>query len=218
MYDGRRRASVALSAVGSLILGFVTGCSGADGSGPVDEVSAGTNYTTVTGSLVVGDHMSGPGPPTEALPPAELPVVPELPESLDGARFPSGSPVGVTDVVFEESSTVEFRLGGNGPVSYTVRYVDEAVRYATSEPLAVPGKSVLQVDLSGTSTDSGDTFSPYAGPERVRGGADSAVVSVDFLADPGGISQSFIGVAADRPEFTVTTTEEPAAVIVTVES
>ena len=121
-------------------------------------------------------------------------------------------------MVLEGASTVVFRLAGNGPVSFTVRYVDEAIRYGTSEPLALPGRSVLQVDLSGTSTDSDDTFSPYAGPERVRGGADSAVASVDFLADPGGISQSFIGVAADRPEFTVTTTEEPAAVIVTVES
>lgn len=214
MYDGHRRAPLALSVAGSLTLGLLAGCAGEDGSVPVEEVSAGTNYTTVTGSLLVGDPMSNPGPTVEALPPA----VAELPPSLDGARFPSASPVGVTDVVFEDSSTVEFRLAGNGPVSYTVRYVDEAVRYATSEPVAVPGRSVLQVDLSGTSTDSGDTFSPYAGPERVRGGADSAVVSVDFLADPGGISQAFVGVAADRPEFTVTTTEEPAAVIVTVES
>ena len=214
MYDGHRRAPLVLSVVGSLALGLLAGCSGEDGSMPVDEVSAGTNYTTVTGSLVVGDPMPNPGPTVEALPPA----VTELPPSLDGARFPGASPVGVTDVVLGASSTVEFRLAGNGPVSYTVRYVDEAVRYATSEPMAVPGRSVLQVDLSGTSTDSDDTFSLYAGPERIRSDADSAVVSVDFLADPGGISQSFIGVAADRPEFTVTTTEEPAAVIVTVES
>ncbi|OZE29006.1 hypothetical protein CH256_15385 [Rhodococcus sp. 05-2254-6] len=214
MYDGHRRAPVALSVVGSLILGFVAGCAGAGGSGPVDEVSADTNYTTVTGSLVVGDPMSNPRPTVEALPPA----VTELPLSLDGARFPGASPVGVTDVVFAESAAVEFRLAGNGPVSYTVRYVDEAIRYGTSEPLAVPGRSVLQVDLSGTSTDSDDTFSPYAGPERVRGDAESTIVSADFLADPGGISQAFIGVAADRPAFTVTTTEEPAAVVVTVEN
>ncbi|MGB6070021.1 MAG: hypothetical protein WBG53_05690 [Rhodococcus sp. (in: high G+C Gram-positive bacteria)] len=214
MYDGHRRAPLALSVVGSLALGLLAGCSGEGGSVPVEEVSAGTNYTTITGSLVVGDPMSGAGPPTEALPPA----VAELPPSLEGARFPGASPVGVTDVVLGASSTVEFRLAGNGPVSYTVRYVDEAVRYATSEPMAVPGRSVLQVDLSGTSTDSGDTFSLYAGPERIRSDADSAVVSVDFLADPGGISQAFVGVATDRPEFTVATTEEPAAVIVTVES
>ncbi|WP_143546254.1 AMIN-like domain-containing (lipo)protein [Rhodococcoides fascians] len=214
MYDGHRRSPLALWVVGSLALGLLAGCAGEDGSGRVDEVSAGTNYVTVTGSLVVGDPVSHPGPTVEAPPP----VVTELPPSLDGARFPSASPVGVTDVVFEGSSTVIFRLAGNGPVSYTVRYVDEAVRYATSEPLAVPGRSVLQVDLSGTSTDSDGTFSPYTGPERVRGSEGSAVASVDFLADPGGISQAFVGVAADRPEFTVTTTEEPAAVIVTVES
>lgn len=213
MYDGHRRASLALSAVGSLLIGVLAGCSGDDGSDPVEEVSAGTNYTTIAGSLVVGDPRSGPVPPTEALPPA----VAELPPSLEGARFPGASPVGVTDVVLGASSTVESRLAGNGPVSYTVRCVDEAVRYATSEPMAVPGRSVLQVDLSGTSTDSGDTLSLYAGPERIRGDADSGVVSVDFLADPGGISQAFIGVAADRPDFTVVTTEEPAAVIVTVE-
>lgn len=196
------------------MLGLAAGCAGAGGSGPVDEVSADTNYTTVTGSLVVGDPMSNPRPTVEALPPA----VTELPPILDGARFPGASPVGVTDVVFAESAAVEFRLAGNGPVSYTVRYVDEAIRYGTSEPLAVPGRSVLQVDLSGTSTDSDDTFSSYAGPERVRGDAESSIVSVDFLADPGGISQAFVGVAADRPAFTVTTTEEPAAVVVTVEN
>ncbi|MDV6229294.1 AMIN-like domain-containing (lipo)protein [Rhodococcus cercidiphylli] len=213
MYDGHRRAPVALSAVGSLLLGSAAGCAGAGGSGPVDEVSADTNYTTVTGSLVVGDPMSNPRPTVEALPPA----VTELSPILDGARFPGASPVGVTDVLVEEFS-VEFGLAGNGPVSYTVRYVDEAIRYGTSEPLAVPGRSVLQVDLSGTSTDSDDTFSSYAGPERVRGGAESAIASVDFLADPDGISQAFVGVAADRPAFTVTTTEEPAAVVVTVEN
>ncbi|KAA0926667.1 MULTISPECIES: hypothetical protein [unclassified Rhodococcus (in: high G+C Gram-positive bacteria)] len=120
MYDGHRRAPVALSAVGTLMLGLAAGCAGAGGSGPVDEVSADTNDTTVTGS---------------------------------------------------------------GPVGY--------------------------VD---------DTFSSYAGPERVRGDAESSIVSVDFLADPGGISQAFVGVAADRPAFTVTTTEEPAAVVVTVEN
>ncbi|MDV6301625.1 hypothetical protein R3P93_03505 [Rhodococcus cerastii] len=52
----------------------------------------------------------------------------------------------------------------------------------------------------------------------MRGDAESTIVSADFLADPGGISHAFIGVAADRPAFTVTTTEEPAAVVVTVEN
>ena len=151
MYGGYRRVPLALSVAGSLTLGLLTGCSGEDGSVPVDEVSARTNYTTITGSLVVGDPMAGPVAPTEALPPV---VVPEIPGSLDGGRTPSSSPVGVTDVVMVNSSTVEYRLAGNGPVSYTVRYVDEAVSYATSEPLAVPGTSALQVDLSGTSPES----------------------------------------------------------------
>ncbi|WP_415974554.1 hypothetical protein [Rhodococcus sp. 077-4] len=213
MYDGHRSAPVALSIVGSLLIGVIVGCSSGEGSGPIDGVSARTNFSTVTGSLVVGDPFAGPSAPTEVLPPAVV----ELPPSLEGARLPSASPVAVTEVVLGGESTVEYRLAGNGPVSYTVRYVDEAVRYATSEPVAVPGKSVLQVDLSGTSTESDETFTPYAGPERVRSAADSNVVSVDFLADPGGISQSFIGVGAERPEFTVTTTDNPAAVIVTVE-
>ncbi|WP_449619214.1 AMIN-like domain-containing (lipo)protein [Rhodococcus cerastii] len=90
-------------------------------------------------------------------------------------------------------------------------------RSTRSRPTRTTPRSRVR-DLSGTSTDSDDTFSPYAGPERVRGDAESTIVSADFLADPGGISHAFIGVAADRPAFTVTTTEEPAAVVVTVEN
>lgn len=200
----------------SLLVVLLAGCSGADVTTEIDEVSASANYTTVTGSLVVGDPSAVPGP--TAPPTVEIPYVDDLPLDLEGARYPGMSPVGVTDVRFEGSSAVEYRLAGNGPVSYTVRYVDEAVRYATSEPVAVPGKSVLQVDLSGTSTEPDDAVPAYAGPERIRNDANSAVVSVDFLADPGGISQSFIGVGSDRPEFAVTTTENPAAVIVTIVS
>ncbi|WP_157226134.1 AMIN-like domain-containing (lipo)protein [Rhodococcus sp. AW25M09] len=213
MHSSRRSASVTLSAAGLLVIGGLAGCSDGDLAREVDEVSANTNYSTATGSLVVGDPFAVP--PTAVVPPA---VIPELPPSLDGPRYSGMSPVGVTDVVLDGPSAVEYRLAGNGPVSYTVRYVDEAVRYATSEPVAIPGKSVLQVDLSGASTESDDSFTSYAGPGRIAGSADSAVVSVDFLADPGGISQSFIGVGTDRPGFTVTTTAEPAAVIVTIGS
>lgn len=215
MYGGRRSASLPML-IGSSLIVVIAGCSGADGTRPVDGVSANTNYTTVTGSLVVGDPFAVPGP--TAAPTAVIPYVDGLPLDLEGARYPRMSPVGVTDVVLVGSSAVEYRLAGNGPVSYTVRYVDEAVRYATSEPVAVPGKSVLQVDLSGTSTEPDVAVPAYAGPERIRNDANSAVVSVDFLADPGGISQSFIGVGTDRPEFTVTTTESPAAVIVAITS
>lgn len=210
----------ALSAAGFVLVVLLVSCSGAGGTTEIDtgidDVSANTNYTTVTGSLMVGDPSVAPGaasPPT-----AVIPDVAELPLDLGAARYPGMSPVAVTEVSIVDSSTVEFRLAGNGPVSYTVRYVDEAVRYATSEPVAVPGRSTLQVDLSGTSTESDDLVAPYDGPERIRNDEDSAVVSVDFLADPGGISQSFIGVGTDRPEFTVTTTESPAAVIVAIAS
>lgn len=216
MHEGHRSEPAAFLAAWSLVAVVLTGCSGTDVATGIDEVSASMNYTTVTGSLVVGDPFAGPGP--TAAPTAVIPYVDDLPLDLEGARYPGMSPVGVIDVVFVGSSAVEYRLAGNGPVSYTVRYVGEAVRYATSEPVAVPGKSVLQVDLSGTSTEPDDAVPAYAGPERIRNDANSAVVSVDFLADPGGISQSFIGVGADRPEFTVTTTESPAAVIVSIAS
>lgn len=216
MNDGRRPASVASPVVGSFLVALLVGCSGGDVTPRVDEVSTSTNYTTVTGSLMVGDPFAGPGP--AASPTAVIPYVDGLPPILEDARYPGMSPVGVTDVVFVGASAVEYRLAGNGPVSYTVRYVDEAVRYATSEPVPVPGKSIVQVDLSGTSTESDDSVAAYAGPERIRNDAGAAVASVDFLADPGGISQSFIGVGTDRPEFTVTTTESPAAVIVTITS
>ncbi|MCZ4518511.1 hypothetical protein O4220_08270 [Rhodococcus ruber] len=216
MHEGHRSEPAASLAAGSLLVVLLASCSGGDVTPRLDEVSASTNYTTVTGSLVVGDPFAVPGP--TAAPTAVIPYVDELPPSLEGARYPGMLPVGVTDVLFVGSSAVEYRMAGNGPVSYTVRYVDEAVRYATSEPVAVPGKSVLQVDLSGTSTGSDDSVEAYAGPERIRNDAGSAVVSVDFLADPGGISQSFIGVGTDRPEFTVTTTENPAAVVVTIAS
>lgn len=211
----------ALSAAGFVLVALLASCSGVGGTTEIDtgidDVSANTNYTTVTGSLVVGDPSVAPGPAASP-PTAVIPDVAELPLDLGAARYPGMSPVAVTEVSIVDSSTVEFRLAGNGPVSYTVRYVDEAVRYATSEPVAVPGRSTLQVDLSGTSTESDDLVAPYDGPERIRNDADSAVVSVDFLADPGGISQSFIGVGTDRPEFTVTTTESPAAVIVAITS
>lgn len=213
MDHSRDSATIPLAVAASVLTGLLVGCSGSGTPEVVEEVSASTNYTTITGSLIVGDP--SPVAPTAEVPPL---VIPTLPDGMGGARASGSSSVGVTEVNVSGSSAVEYRLAGNGSVSYTVRYVDEAVRYGTSEPLAVPGKSVLQVDLSGASAESDDSFAPYTGPERIRVGADSAVVSVDFLADPDGISQSFIAVSTDRPEFTVTTTENPAAVIVTIAS
>ncbi len=210
MSEGYRRLVAAGSVVAPLLAAvLLVGCSAGEAPRPTPDASSSPNFETATGSLVVGDPFTAPTAPTETVPP----VVPGL--SLEGIRHPSGSPVAVTDVVLRASS-VEYRLRGNGPVSYTVRYVDEAVRYGTSEPVALPGRAVLQVDIAGTSTEPDVTVVPYAGPDRIRNEPDSAVVAVDFLADADGISQSFVAVASDRPDFAVHSTEEPAAVIVTI--
>ncbi|MDI9931234.1 hypothetical protein QM588_12550 [Rhodococcus sp. IEGM 1354] len=210
MSEGYRRPVAAGSVVAPLLAAvLLVGCSAGGANRPVTDASPSPNFETAIGSLVVGDPFTAPTAPTETVPS----VVPGL--SLEGMRHPSGSPVAVTDVVLGTSS-VEYRLAGNGPVSYTVRYVDEAVRYGTSEPVALPGRAVLQVDIAGTSTEPDATVVPYAGPDRIRNEPDSAVVAVDFLTDPDGISQSFVAVASDRPNFAVYSTDEPAAVIVTI--
>lgn len=195
-------------AAGTVAVAMAVGCAPKAVEDPVSTPAPVTNFETITGSIVVGEPESAPEPT----------AVPELPLVVDGGgAAPLRGQAVIADVILgADGRSVEYRLAGDGALAYVVRYVDQAVRHRTSEPMAIPGRSILQIDFSGIAVASEDADGAYEGPECSRGSEGAAIGSVDFLAAPDGISQSFLGVAAERPGFTVTSTDEPAAVIVSV--
>ncbi|MGB2948923.1 MAG: hypothetical protein WBB99_08355 [Rhodococcus sp. (in: high G+C Gram-positive bacteria)] len=155
--------------------------------------------------------------------------LPEAPTSPQEVRFASGS-IGVgtsipppethdarMDAVRIDDGQVVLTFAGDGTVNYVGWYVDEARPYNdtarpldtprhlndtarpldTAQPLEVPGASILQLDLISSAA-------PSEAEKAVRPTSDGDI-SVRVAAPQDGVVQVFVGIAADRPEFTVST-------------
>lgn len=143
--------------------------------------------------------------------------LPEAPTSPQEVRFASGS-IGVgtstsppethdarLDAVRIDDGQVVLTFAGDGTVNYVGWYVDEARPYNdtaqthndTARPLEVPGASILQLDLISSAA-------PSEAEKAVRPTSDGDI-SVRVAAPQDGVVQVFVGIAADRPEFTVST-------------
>lgn len=152
-----------------------------------------------SGSLVVGS-------PTTP----EATTVPGAPARESSDPEPSPTEFGIADVRLEDGRAV-VTFFGDGVVNYVGRYVDEALMYTGDVSIDVPGQSILQLDLiSSPAPPSGSTNRP-----KVEFAGDG-VVSVQSAESSDGVTQTFIGTSTDRPEFTVSTSQDPPSLVVAI--
>lgn len=146
---------------------------------------------------------------------------PPFPASLDpaAAEPSSGASLTVTDVRVTPQDgfdRVVYELAGSGMPGWTVGYVSQAVQDGSGMVLALEGRAVLWVSISGSGypSDTGET--PFSHPTSVRGDGASVVTEVQGWTAFEGTTGSFIGVADRDLPFRVYLLEYPLRVVVDV--
>ncbi|MGI5223235.1 AMIN-like domain-containing (lipo)protein [Nocardia sp. CA-290969] len=176
----------------------------------------------------VSSSPANPGPPSAQAGTPGLPV----PIPLPGEQMPApddtvpkqaeASPdamLTVTDIRMSRHAgfdRVEYFLGGPGTPGWSVWYTGRAVQDGSGRELDVAGESVLEVRITGSAYPFDSGAAPYAGPDPAVDPAVPGVAGVYRTTVFEGITQSFIGVAADEPGFTVTSAAMPNRLVVDI--
>ncbi|APE36820.1 hypothetical protein BOX37_26045 [Nocardia mangyaensis] len=119
-----------------------------------------------------------------------------------------GSQPGVDRVVFE--------LGGTGSPGWQVAYTDSAAQDGSGRAVEVAGRSILEVRILGSAYPFDSTVPPYAGPDPVTDPGAPGITGVYESLIYEGVTQSFIGVEADRPPFAVSALADPPRLVVDI--
>lgn len=111
---------------------------------------------------------------------------------------------------------VVYEFGGKGSPGWKVAYVDEAVQDGSGNGLTVQGRSILEVRINGAAYPFDSGVTEYSGPDPLTEPSTTAVAEVHFGATFEGITQSFIGVNAERPQFAVSALSNPTRLVVDI--
>ncbi|GGL30873.1 AMIN-like domain-containing (lipo)protein [Nocardia jinanensis] len=193
------------------MLGCLAGC--AD-SGSAPPVSSPQLVPAVPTSEV--DTPALPVPPIplpgEAVP-APDDTVPKQAEASPGALLT------VTDIRLSRHpgfDRVEYELGGEGTPGWSVWYTGRALQDGSGRELEVAGDSVLEVRITGSAYPFDSKVTPYAGPDPATDPAVPGIAGVYRTTVFEGVTQSFIGVAADEPGFTVSAAAMPNRLVIDI--
>lgn len=116
-----------------------------------------------------------------------------------GTPSPTSADFGISDVRLEDGRAM-VTFFGDGVVNYVGHYVDEAAVISSSDVLDMPGTSILRLDLiSSPAPASGSTVH-----ELQSNSTSPGIVSMQTVEPSGGVTQTFLGTSAHRPDFTVT--------------
>ncbi|MBH0776038.1 AMIN-like domain-containing (lipo)protein [Nocardia bovistercoris] len=193
----RNRTVLTLAACAALI----AGCDNAD-HGDHTEATPAPATTEVTGTF------------TES-PPARVPT-----DALPKRGAPSnGAAVTVTDIRLGAQpgfDRIVYDLGGTGTPGWIVQYADRAIQDGSGKVVEVAGQSILEVQITGSAYPFDSGVTPYAGPDPVTDPSVPAVAGVYRTLVFEGTTQSFIGVAADRPAFSVSATSDPTRLVIDI--
>lgn len=138
------------------------------------------------------------------------------PKQAEGS---AGAALTVTDIRIgrrDGFDRVEYLLGGTGTPGWDVRYIERAVQDGSGAELDITGRSVLEVRITGSAYPFDSGVTPYSGPDPATDPATPAITGVYRTTVYEGVTQSFIGVGADRPGFSVTTGDNPTRVIIDI--
>ncbi|MCC3317131.1 AMIN-like domain-containing (lipo)protein [Nocardia africana] len=112
---------------------------------------------------------------------------------------------------------VVYQFGGTGGApGWTVRYTDRAVQNGSGRELQIAGTSILEVQILGTAYPWDSGVTPYSGPDPATDPSAPGIAGVYGAQNYEGTTQSFIGVNADRPPFSVTTLDRPVRLVVDI--
>ncbi|GGN74858.1 AMIN-like domain-containing (lipo)protein [Nocardia rhizosphaerihabitans] len=131
----------------------------------------------------------------------------------------TGAALTVTDIRVgrqEGFDRVVFALGGTGTPGWRVEYTDRAVQDGSGKTVDVAGSSILEVRILGSVYPFESTVPAYSGPDPVTDPGVPGITGVYKTLVYEGATQSFIGVDADRPPFTVTALTNPPRLVVDI--
>ncbi|MGK8555418.1 AMIN-like domain-containing (lipo)protein [Nocardia gipuzkoensis] len=187
---------------------LLSGCGNGE-SAPQLPAASSITGTPITGTPAATRTQAGPAPaaPQDASPKQGT-------ASADAALT-------VTDIRLGRQpgfDRVVYDLGGVGTPGWLVRYTDRAVQDGSGNRVDVAGRSILEVRILGSAYPFDSGVTPYSGPDPAVDPAVAGVAGVYRTTVFEGATQSFIGVQADRPPFTVTTLSNPTRLVVDIAS
>ncbi|MGW0172366.1 AMIN-like domain-containing (lipo)protein [Rhodococcus sp. NPDC003322] len=193
---------IALTAAALLTL---TGCgTTSDGDPAPTAASAGASApATATGAPATGEPSSDPGTAPAI---ADSHADPSAMASLSVTDLRIASHDGFDRVVYE--------FGGTGTPGWAVRYVDQAVQDGSGAAIEIPGRSILEVSLTGTGYPFDTGVEEYSGPNPQDGAG--AVTQVRIATVFEGVTQSFIGLSTPPRPVKVSLLSDPVRVVVDV--
>ncbi|WP_280274798.1 AMIN-like domain-containing (lipo)protein [Nocardia wallacei] len=180
-------------------------------------------FTVVAGlALLAGcsDSSSDPGAPASTG--STVAAAPESPPTATGPqqRAPSDDArLTVTNVRVGHHpgfDRVVYELGGTGTPGWRVQYTDRAVQDGSGKPVDVAGQSILEVQILGSAYPWDSGVPQYEGPDPVTDPSSPGIAGVYRTLVFEGTTQSFIGVNAERPAFSVDALENPGRLVVDI--
>ncbi|MFR9750930.1 hypothetical protein ACL02S_07830 [Nocardia sp. 004] len=175
-----------------------------------------------------GDNDSASETPGASLAGSSVPAAPDPPrddspdpgdDSPKQSTASSDAALTVTDIQLERgpgSDRVVYHLGGNGTPGWIVRYTDHAAQDGSGNPVDVSGRSILEVRILGSTYPFDSGVAPYTGPDPVHDPEVPGIAGVYGSTVFEGATQSFVGIQADHPAFTVRTMADPTRLVVDI--
>ncbi|MFD8103379.1 hypothetical protein ACFV24_27965 [Nocardia fluminea] len=111
---------------------------------------------------------------------------------------------------------VVYELGGTGSPGWQVAYTDSAVQDGSGKSVDVAGRAILEVRILGSAYPFDSTVPPFDGPDPVTDPGTPAITGVYKKLVYEGVTQSFIGIDADQPPFSVTALADPPRLVVDI--
>ncbi|MFD3461644.1 hypothetical protein ACFWVM_18170 [Nocardia fluminea] len=131
----------------------------------------------------------------------------------------AGAALTVTDIRLGRQpgfDRVVYELGGTGSPGWQVAYTDSAVQDGSGKSVDVAGRAILEVRILGSAYPFDSTVPPFDGPDPVTDPGTPAITGVYKKLVYEGVTQSFIGIDADQPPFSVTALADPPRLVVDI--
>jgi hypothetical protein len=166
---------------------------------------SGSNATAVTTTTTSTFTDSSTAAPHDALPKRGAPSH-DAAVTVSGIRI--GHQPGFDRVVYE--------FGGVGTPGWIVQYADQAIQDASGKVIDVAGRSILDVQITGSAYPFDSGVTPYSGPDPATDPSAPGIAGVYRSGVFEGTTQSFIGVNADRPAFSVSALTNPTRLVIDI--
>ncbi|MGY4099667.1 AMIN-like domain-containing (lipo)protein [Nocardia sp. R16R-3T] len=111
---------------------------------------------------------------------------------------------------------VVYELGGAGTPGWIAQYTEQAVQDGSGKVVDVAGRSILEIQITGSAYPFDNGVTPYSGPDPATDPSAPVIAGVYGSGVFEGTTQSFIGVHTDRPAFEVSTLRDPTRLVIDI--